>query len=138
MEDDEQKIQLISGTESPLVDNPRGNKSDSQAILDQNIQGEKKKKYLWWGLGILVFIVALTLILVFALKKKDPNPPSPDNGPHFNPYEVLNYDQSSNTYTLSRLSNLKFSYPFNETYNNKLLNTFKLQGSTPSGDSYRI
>jgi hypothetical protein len=91
-----------------------------------------------WGLGILVFAVALTLILVFTLKKKDPQPPMPDDGPHFNPYRVLNYDDKSNTYTLSRWSNLKFQYPFNETFNNKLLNTFKLQGVSPSDDTYRF
>jgi hypothetical protein len=51
---------------------------------------------------------------------------------------VLSYDDKSNTYKLSRWTTLKFQYPFNETYNNKLLNTFNLQGLPQGDSSYRF
>ena len=112
MEDEEDR-QLITG-------------SPSQSLLERKQQAAKKKKFLFWGIGILLFAIVLTLILVFALKGGDKPGPNID---HFNPYKVLEYDSKTNTYTLGRETNLKFQYPFNETYNNKLLNTFKLQGS---------
>jgi hypothetical protein len=97
--------------------------SPSQSLIERR-QAAKKKKFLFWGIGIVVLAIAITLILIFTLKGGN-KPPGP-NIDHFNPYKVLEYDSKTNTYTLGRETNLKFSYPFNETYNNKLLNTFKL------------
>lgn len=85
----------------------------------------------------MLVAVAVTLILVFTLKKGGGGGDTPDTDDHFNPYKVLDYDAASNTYTLGRIQSLQFQYPYNETDNNKLLNTFKLQG-TPDTKAYRF
>ena len=109
--DSEESQKLIQAATNSQIDAPQTASSknqDSQAILDDDIKKSNKKKYIFWGVGIGVFVIALTIILIFALKKKDnpPQPPSPGDGPHFNPYRVLSYDSSSNTYKLSRWTNL--------------------------------
>ena len=69
-------MRLVNQIETPQLSedsSKRSNSNESQAILDQKIRQAKKKKYLWWGLGILVFAAILTVVLVLVLKKgKDP------------------------------------------------------------------
>ena len=54
----------------------------------------------------MVFAAVLTVVLVLVLKKGKNPEPKPDAGPHINPYRVLSYDAGTNTYTLSRWTNI--------------------------------
>ena len=79
----------------------------------------------------------MTLVLV--LKKKDePIPPPQPDLPPVNPYTVLEYDEANMQYTLGRNKALDFTYPFNETFNNKIIETISLMGSVNFANSQTL
>lgn len=79
--------------------------------------------------------MVLTIVLVIVLGKKD-NPPAPaPDGPVFNPYEILTYNDSALYYRLQRNPALTFAYPYNESLNNVLYNEIVVQGTNVQTDN---
>lgn len=79
--------------------------------------------------------MVLTIVLVIVLGKGGNNPPPAPDGPVFNPYEILAYNDSALYYKLQRNPSLAFDYPYNETLNNVLYDTIVVQGTNVQTDN---
>ena len=98
MEDRENLIQHRTAIDTQVT---QGDQVQEAPQSNQSTTKSSKKKYIWWGVGLDVLAAAITVILIFALKKGGGDDPDTDD--HYNPYKVIAYDASSNTYTLSRI-----------------------------------
>jgi len=66
-------------------------------------EARRKKVFVIGGIGILVFIIALTVTLVLVLKKgDDPVTPPVDPTVHYNPYQVLESKPDEMYYKIGR------------------------------------
>lgn len=91
----------------------------------------KGKKYALIAILTVVVLAGAGTGVYFLLKKDEPVDPVDPVDPtvYYDPYEVEETDPAKGLYTIKRNTKLTFDYPYQESTNNKFIDTLQLAGS---------
>lgn len=124
-----EKVKLLGKHRSSVNEGSERHESDGNnqhtPNTPENPKSEKKKYIIGGIIGLLV-IAALVLVIVLLKKGDEPDPDEPIV--YYDPYEVEAADESGTVFTLKRNTKLLFDYPFQESLNNKFIDTVELTG----------
>lgn len=90
----------------------------------------KTKKYVIIGLITLLVLAGAGVGVYFLIIKKDDPVDPVDPTVYYDPYEVEATDPATGTYTIKRNTKLNFDYPYQESTNNKFVDSLQLQGQS--------